>query len=290
VLTYQSGVTNGTELYVDGNLVLTTTITVANQTHDGLIGSGSTSGVEYFDGDIADVAFYPSVLTAARISAHFAAASYPSATGFLAPVGYWALGDAAGSTTAADSSPTGDTGTVHGTVTFGEPGGITSEPAHTSANFDGSSGFVDLGNPSALQANSGTVEAWVKTTDTDSGYHAIAIKWYAYGLFVQGGDLVTYDWSTNTEHSSGVDVANGSWHQVVLTYQSGVENGTTLYVDGSPVLTTTITAENQSNDALIGSGSTSGVEYFNGDIDDVAFYPTILTPTQVQLHYRGAQL
>jgi hypothetical protein len=44
-------------------------------------------------------------------------------------------------------------------------------------------------------------------------------------------------------------------------------------------------AANQSNDALIGSGSTSGVEYSTGDIDDVAFYPNVLTKAQVsQLH------
>jgi hypothetical protein len=86
------------------------------------------------------------------------------------------------------------------------------------AAFDGSSGFIDLGNPDALQSNSGTVTAWVKTTSTDSGYHAIAIKWYAYGQFVQGGDLVTYDWSTNTNHNSGIDIADGHWRQVA-TYQ-----------------------------------------------------------------------
>jgi hypothetical protein len=62
-------------------------------------------------------------------------------------------------------------------------------------------------------------------------------------------------WSTNTEHNSGIDVADGHWHQVALTYQSVVENGTTLYVDGVPVATTTITAANQSNDALTGSAA-----------------------------------
>jgi hypothetical protein len=285
-LTVRSGGT--AVLYVDGTAVMTTTVTAQNQTHDALIGAGSTAGVEYFDGGIDDVAFYPTALSASRIAAHAAAATYAAATAFTSPAGYWRLGDPAGSTTAADASPTGDAGTVHGTVTFGQPGAIGTDPNHASAAFDGSSGFIDLGNPTALQSNSGTVTAWVKTTSTDSGYHAIAIKWYAYGLFVQDGDLVTYDWSTNTEHNSGIDVADGQWHQVALTYQSGVENGTTLYVDGAPVATTTITTANQSNDALIGSGSTSGVEYFAGNIDDVAFYPNILTGSQVAQLYGAA--
>jgi hypothetical protein len=275
-------------IYVDGSPVMTTTVTPQNQTHDALIGSGSTTGVEYFDGDIDDVAFYPAALSASRIAAHATGATYAAAAQFTSPAGYWRLGDPAGSTTAADASPTGDAGAVHGAVTFGQPGAIGTDPTHTAAAFDGSTGFIDLGNPAALQSNSGTVAAWIKTTSGDSGYHAIALKWYAYGLFVQNGDLVTYDWSTNTEHDSGVSVADGHWHQVALTYQSGVQNGTTLYVDGTPVATTTITAQNQANDALIGSGSTAGVEYFDGDIDDVTFYPNVLTGAQLARLYGAA--
>lgn len=283
VLTFSSG-SNAT-LYVDGTSVLSTTITVANQSHDALIGSGATYATELFDGQIADVAFYDSELSSSAVQSDYQAAQFPAALEYMGPVGYWRMDPGA-----ADSSPTGDNGVVRGGVTFGQPGAIASEPGHTSASFDGSSGFIDLGNPSALQGNSGSVVAWVKTTSTDSGYHAIAIKWYAYGLFVQDGDLVTYDWGTNTERSSGHFIADGNWHQVVLTYQSGVENGTTLYVDGSPVLTTTITAENQSNDALIGSGDTSGIEYFAGNIDDVAYYPEVLTPAQVGTSYAAANL
>ena len=83
-------------------------------------------------------------------------------------------------------------------------------------------------------------------------------------------------------------MADGHWHHVALTYQSGAENGTTLYVDGTPVATTTITTANQANDALISSGSTAGVEYFSGDIDDVTFYPNILTKTQLSQLYAAA--
>jgi Concanavalin A-like lectin/glucanases superfamily len=101
--------------------------------------------------------------------------------------------------------------------------------------------------------------------------------------------VVTWNWGTNTGYDTGVSVADGKWHQVVLTYQSGVASGSVLYVDehqvGSP---TTVTVANQSNDALIGSGSTGGVEYFNGSIDDVAFGPTALTAAQVAAEYTAA--
>ena len=280
-LTFQSGVTNGTTVYLDGSAVLTTTITIQNNTHDALIGSGASYGVEYFPGSLDDVSFYPGVLSAGRIAAHRAAAGYAASVGYDAPAGYWRLGDATGSGTAADTSGGGSTGTVHGGVTFGASGAIVGDPANKAATFDGSTGFIDLGNPAAVQSTAGSVTAWIKTTSTDANYHAVAIKWYAYGLFVHNGHLVTYDWATGTEHASGVSVADGNWHHVAVTYQSGVTNGTTLYVDGTAVLTTTITFQNNTNDALIGSGSTTGVEYFAGTIDEVAFYPYPLSAGQV---------
>lgn len=291
-ISYQSGVTNGTKLYVDGvQAGSATTITVANQANDALIGSGDTTGVEYFGGAIDEVAFYPSALSAGRIAAQYAGASYAAGVLFNSAAGYWRLGDPVGSSTAADATIAAASGTVHGGVTFGQPGALPSDPSHTSAAFDGSSGFVDLGNPASLQSNDGAVSAWIKTTSTDSGFHAIAIKWYAYGLFVQGGHLVTYDWSTAAVRDTGVNVADGVWHQVVLSYQSGVTGGTVLYVDGHQVgSATTITTQNQGGDALIGSGSTTGVEYFAGDISDVAFSAAPLTAAQVLHDYDGGQL
>ncbi len=66
----------------------------------------------------------------------------------LAPVAYWKLDEAAGATTAADSSGNGYTLTVHGTVTFGEPSVVPTD-SETSAQSDGSTGYLS-GGPFAL--------------------------------------------------------------------------------------------------------------------------------------------
>jgi hypothetical protein len=170
-------------------------------------------------------------------------------------------------------------------VTFGVAGALAHDSSKA-ATFDGSSGWIDAGNPSSLQVSNGTIEAWIKTTNTDSTYHAVALKWYAYSLFVHNGHIVTYDWGAGAEHDSGVNVADGNWHHVVLTFQSGTTNGTILYVDGTARLTTTITVANQANNALISNGSTtSPQQYFPGTIDEVAYYGHLLTATQVQAHH-----
>jgi hypothetical protein len=211
---------------------------------------------------------------------------YATAVTADSPTVWYRLDDGTGSTSVADASGNGNTGTVHGTVTLGAAGALASEPSTKAAMFDGSSGWLDVGNPSSLQVGNGTVEAWIKTTNTDSTYHAVALKWYAYSLFVHNGHIVTYDWGANAERDSGVNVADGNWHHVVLTFQSGTTNGTILYVDGTARLTTTITVANQANNALISNGSTtSPQQYFPGTIDEVAYYGHVLTATQVQAHH-----
>ncbi|MCW2977440.1 MAG: hypothetical protein JWM06_2721, partial [Actinomycetia bacterium] len=105
---------------------------------------------------------------------------YASAVTADGPTVWYRLDDSTGSTSVVDASGNGNTGTVHGTVTLGAAGALASEPSTKAATFDGSSGWVDVGNPSSLQVGNGTVEAWIKTTNTDSTYHAVALKWYAY--------------------------------------------------------------------------------------------------------------
>src|SRR5262249_36688176 len=145
----------------------------------------------------------------------------------------------------------GANGAVVGSVTFNQSGALTHETAMKAALFDGATGWINLGNPSQLQLANGSVEAWVKTTNTDSNYHTIAIKWFAYGMIMRSGRLFTYDWGSNTERDSGALIADGNWHHVAVTFQSGVTGGTVLYVDGTARLTTKITVADQAHNAII---------------------------------------
>lgn len=100
--------------------------------------------------------------------------------------------------------------------------------------------------------------------------------------------LGIYDETAGTFRISEVNPADGDWHHLVVTFQSGVANGTTIYFDGRPVAVTTMTVVTQSQPLYI-SGSTlgGGSEYVAGLIDEVAVYNTILSPTTITDHHNS---
>jgi FtsP/CotA-like multicopper oxidase with cupredoxin domain len=218
--------------------------------------------------------------------------SYASTTLANAPTGYWRLGDTGG-TTAADASGHGNTGTLTGSVTEGATGLIIGPD--TAMTFNGPFGSINVGNAASLQSSAGTLEAWVKTTAIPPagspywGFMGILVKQYAYGIFENAtGNLVAYDWTTNTIMDSGIAINDGLRHHVVLTYQSGVAGGSQLYLDGVAVgAPFTYTVSAQSSAMAIGAGTSSGYQAFTGTIDEAAFYPIVLSAAQVMKHYNA---
>ena len=105
-----------------------------------------------------------------------------------------------------------------------------------SMNFDGTNDFIDVGSFS-LNANAGTVSAWIKSSNT-SDFQMII------GKFVSGSRQVQFRTETNGKirlilyKSSTVNslldstgtVLDGNWHHVAFTYNS---SGINLYIDGS---------------------------------------------------------
>jgi hypothetical protein len=118
--------------------------------------------------------------------------------------------------------------------------------------FDGSNDYINFGNSSAVQQSSGTLSAWAKASSPGGGYRGIIAKQGAYGLFYTDSVLVAYDWAADTPRSTGVNIADNTWKNVVLTYQSGVSNGTRIYINGVSVLTSTITVLNQTGNLFGG--------------------------------------
>jgi hypothetical protein len=72
------------------------------------------------------------------------------------PIGYWRLGEPAGSVSAADASGNRNEGAASGGVTFGQPG---FHGGDTAALFDGSTGRVTVLNSNSLNPPHITIEA-----------------------------------------------------------------------------------------------------------------------------------
>jgi hypothetical protein len=193
-------------------------------------------------------------------------------------VGWWKFDGNAN-----DSSGKGSNGTVNGaTLTTGHTG-----VANTAYSFNGSTDYIGLTFNSSLQVNNGTVSSWTKATSPGSLYRGIIVNQGKYALYYRNGELVTYDFSTATVKLTGINIADGNWHNVAMTFRNGVTNGTTVYLDGAPVLTTTIGFTTGNAVVVAGAGNSSGsVQNLAGSIDDSRVYNRILSPQEVKAIYQ----
>jgi hypothetical protein len=211
------------------------------------------------------------------------------------PRAYWRLGETGG-LTAFDEAATNSPGTYQGGVTLGVAGALTGD-ANTAARFDGSNDLVTMGDPASGVLDFGTgdftVEVWVRTslngerfivgkrasgphwflTVTDDSGQAGRVRASIYGTALrQGYSLARVD--------------DGAWHHVVVGFDR--DAGIAFYVDGAPSgFTAGVSAGSISNSASLQLGKTSSYAYLNGDLDEVALYPGLLSAARIQAHHQA---
>jgi hypothetical protein len=154
--------------------------------------------------------------------------------------------------------------------------------------FDGSNDYISFGNSSAVQQSTGTLSAWAKASSPGSGYRGIIAKQGAYGLFYTDSVLVAYDWAADAPRSTGINIADNTWKNVVLTYQSGVSNGTRIYINGVSVLTTTITIQSQVAN-LFGGAEANASQYASCQASSFKMYNRVLTATEILQNYNATK-
>jgi hypothetical protein len=175
---------------------------------------------------------------------------------------------------------TGDSRSGQPTILWGT---ISTEVAGVEGkarSFDGSVNYIEAGNAASLQISTGTVSAWIKTPNAGAGYRGIIVKQYAYGLFMKDNVVGIYDWSTSSFLSTGVNLADGQWHHVAFSFQSGANSGTIVYIDGVAKLITKITVSSQSTELVVGAGG-PGIQLFTGSIDEARVFNVIRTASDI---------
>ena len=154
--------------------------------------------------------------------------------------------------------------------------------------FDGSNDYINFGNSSTLQQSTGSLSAWTKASSPGSGYRGIIAKQGAYGLFYTDSVLVAYDWAADTPRSTGINIADNTWKNVVLTYQSGVSNGTRIYINGVSVLTATITIQSQVAN-LFGGAEANANQFASCQISSFKMHNRVLTASEVLQNYNATK-
>ena len=193
-------------------------------------------------------------------------------------ISYWRLGERAG-TIAADEKAL-QAGAYTGGYTL-DQGSLIDSDANPAVLFDGTTGYVACTNHASYQVATGSIEAWVRTTDTGT-FKAIVAKQLAYAMFVDAGVLKAYDWTGAALRSSGVTVNDGKRHHCVLTFGGGTGQ---LYVDGVVAgASFAYTVSAQTAQLIIGYGNAVN-QFISGTVDEAAVYSTTLSAATVAAHY-----
>jgi PKD repeat protein len=211
---------------------------------------------------------------------------------------YWRLGEASGMTAADLIS--GDNARLNGNYVLGQAGVLTSD---TAVRFDPGTatkgpGYA-VGSASQAGPQSLSIEAWFKTTTTTGGKivgfgNATTDASTSYDRHVymdNAGRIFFGVWPNAVKTvNSAASFNDGKFHHVVGTLGAA---GMALYIDGALVANdarVTSTANptgywHIASDAVAGWPSAPTSRSFGGSVDEVAVYPTALTPQQVSRHF-----
>ncbi|MGA2865033.1 MAG: LamG-like jellyroll fold domain-containing protein [Verrucomicrobiota bacterium] len=196
--------------------------------------------------------------------------------------------------TAQDGSGNGFHGTLHGVTGF-----CAGRVDSTAIAFTGGDdSYVEIPNP---LGNDFSIAFWVNTTATGR-----TGQWWAgaglvdgkvpgltndFGMSLLGTKAAFGIGNPDTTITSTTAINDGHWHHVAAT-RSGASGAMWLYVDGALQASATASTATRSTPVSLRLGSLqSGVNYFNGSLDEVRLYNCLLSPAQVtQLANVGATL
>lgn len=219
------------------------------------------------------------------------------------PSAYYLLDEASG-TAATDSSGNSRTGTYTSIAAYHQPGGLPDNAGY-SVWLNGSGARIASGGSAISNPTTFTIELWFKTSTTTGGKlfgfgstrNASSPTYDRFTYMDAGGHLVYGGWAnprpvTITTPRSYND---GAWHHLVLTaVPQGSQQTSTLYVDGTAVVSGVTTKTRAYagwwqfgyGDLPTGPGYPPSANIV-GNLDNIAIYPTALSAARIAAHYQS---
>jgi len=190
-----------------------------------------------------------------------------------------------------------NTGDYQNGVTRGASGALAGD-SNTAATFDGVNDHVQVAPTTEFPVGASvrSAELWFKTTAAKKqalfAYGTLA-NTREFGLWLEPDGLSMTVWGYFGDNSFPLAAAanDGAWHHVVVTYDGA---NLRLYLDGvlrGTQASTRDTAVDQYGFAIgaflnpSDSGGNSGL-FFNGSIDEVSFYSSLLRQSEVTGRYQ----
>ncbi|GAA3476964.1 LamG domain-containing protein [Streptomyces yanii] len=209
---------------------------------------------------------------------------------------YWRY-DEGTSTFAADTGTGLDNGFLRNSPAYRQTPAAVSGPS-TAIGFNGTTQYA-YSNERHAQPTKFSVETWIKTTTTRGGkiigFGNLTMQnsnQYDKHVYMRNdGRLIfgVYSGGTRTITTSGA-YNDGAWHHVVATQGS---SGMALYVDGQLRASNILYTANENYNGYwrVGGDNLSSwpnrptSDFFAGQIDETAVYPTALSSSTISAHY-----
>ena len=153
-----------------------------------------------------------------------------------------------------------------------------SHPAQGSAEFDGSSDYIQLDTPFSYTNH--TIAAWVYVNNTSQAKFIFDNRDVASDgilLYMRYSEAPIY--AVNSSNVIGTTTHANEW-----VYVTGTYDGTTmrLYINGSENITKTVSLTiNTSSDSTIGKQNYSDAEWFDGNLANVAIWNRALSSDEI---------
>lgn len=257
---------------------------ISNSGKNFTIGSLDNSSTTFLKGLVDDFKVYNRSLDDSEITS---LATLPQQTGSL--VAYWEFDENSGNI-AVDSSENCLCGNLLNSPTWAD-----GKKGHA-IKFDGVNDKVEVIHNSALDmgTNNLSITAWVKMPSSQLSYPTILSKGgtsntnAGYWFYISDGKvkLIMGDGAERKSCvSNSVYVTDNQWHHIAVTVDR--ESNATFYVDGNIEGSVDISSfynKNVSNDTkslTIGSAGSSSTTFFNGLIDGVRVFNTVLNEQKI---------
>lgn len=209
---------------------------------------------------------------------------------------YWRY-DEGTSTFAADTTGNLDNGFLRNAPSYRQTPAAVSGPS-TAIGFNGTDEYA-YSNKRHAKPASFSVETWIKTTTTRGGKiigfgnmtMENSAQYDKHVYMLNNGRLTFGVYSGGTRTVSTPAAYNdGAWHHVVATQGSG---GIALYVDGQLRASNPLYTSNEDypgywrvgGDSLASWPNRPTSNFFAGQIDETAVYPTALSSSKIAAHY-----
>ena len=206
-------------------------------------------------------------------------------------VGYWKMDEGTGTSTTADISGTGATGTLYNSPTWTTAvnnnnyyGGSGSDPYGLDFSV-ASSQYIQGSYNAALNPSAFTISAWARVEGGAGTWRSVITSRDSTpaGYIIYAGSDNKWQFWTGAgtwKVVTGPTITDNVWYHLIATYD-GVNMY--LFVDGTSYGPTASTlTQNTVRDLRIGAGATEGSPnyYFEGKIDDVRVYNRVLGTTE----------